>query len=268
MRIFIQGEPGSFSHEAAERLVKDARIVPCATFSAVFDGVAKGAAGVIPIENTLAGSVGENLDLLLERDVFIRGELPLRIAHCLIAPPGVKMSDVRRVHSHPVALDQCREFFRQNPEIEAVAAQDTAGSVRQVVRERSGDAAAIAGAAAAEEYGGHILRKKLEDNPQNFTRFLLIGRGKTAVAGANKTSIAFSTKNVAGALFQALGVFAERGISLSRIASRPVPGRPWEYVFFTDFTRGPDAVAQSALRALEEIAGSMKVLGVYKERQK
>lgn len=266
MRVFIQGEPGSFSHEAAEKLVKGARIVSCPTFAAVFDGVAKGAVGVIPIENTLAGSVGENLDLLLERDVFIRGEMPLRIAHCLIAPAGVKFADVRRVLSHPVALDQCREFFRRNPDIEAVSAYDTAGAVRQVVRERTGDAAAIAGAAAAEEYGGHILRKKLEDNPQNFTRFLLIARSRTAIPGANKTSIAFSTKNVAGALFQALGIFAERGISLSRIASRPVPGRPWEYVFFTDFRRGKDAAAQSALDALEEIAGFVKVLGVYKGR--
>ncbi|MGH9531835.1 MAG: prephenate dehydratase [Terriglobales bacterium] len=266
MRVFIQGEPGSFSHEAAKKMVKGARVVSCATFGAVFDGVAKGGVGVIPIENTLAGSVGENLDLLLEREVFIRAELPLRIALCLIAPAGVKFRDVRRVLSHPVALDQCRDFFRSHPGVEAVPAHDTAAAVRQVVREKMGDTAAIAGAAAAEEYGGRILRKNLEDNQQNFTRFLLIGRSKTVVPGANKTNIAFSTKNVAGALFQALGVFAERGISLSRIASRPVPGRPWEYVFFADFLRGNDEVARAALRSLEEAAGRVKVLGVYKRR--
>lgn len=266
MRIFIQGERGSFSHEAARRMVKGARIVPCATFGAVFDGVAKGAASVIPIENTLAGSVGENLDLLLERDVFVRAELPLRIAHCLIAPAGVKFAGVRRVLSHPVALDQCREFFRRHPRIEAVPAHDTAGAVRQVVKEKMGDAAAIAAQAAAQEYGARILRRNLEDHRQNFTRFLLIGRSRSVAAGANKTSIAFSTKNVAGALFQALGVFAERGISLSRIASRPVRGRPWEYVFFVDFLRGRDAAAQSALQKLQKVAGFVKLLGVYKRR--
>ncbi|MCI0354454.1 MAG: prephenate dehydratase [Acidobacteria bacterium] len=266
MRVFIQGERGSFSHEAAAKLAKGARVVSCATFAGVFDEVAKGAAGVIPIENTLAGSVGENLDLLLERDVFIRAELPLRIAHCLLAPAGVKFADVRRVWSHPVALDQCRKFFRSHPGIEAVPAYDTAGAVRQIVKEGGHDAAAIAGRAAAREYGARILRQNLEDNRQNFTRFLLIGRSRSVTPGANKTSLAFSTKNVAGALFEALGVFAERGISLSRIASRPVRGHPWEYVFFVDFLRGRDAVALDALTKLRKIAGFVKVSGVYQRR--
>ncbi len=268
MRVFLQGEPGSFSHQAAQLLVRGPRVVPCSTFAAVFEGVAKGAAGVVPIENTLAGSVGENLDLLLEREVFIRAELPLRVAHCLIAPAGVRLAEVRRVFSHPVALDQCRMFFRDHPEVEAVPAHDTAGAVRQVVRERMPDAAAIAGAAAAEEYGGRILRRNLEDDRRNYTRFVLLERTRNVERGANKTSIAFSTRNVAGALFEALGVFAERGINLSRIASRPVRGRPFEYVFFVDFLRGRDATAQSALKALEECAGFVKVLGVYKGRQK
>ena len=268
MRVFIQGEPGSFSHEAAQRMVRGVRGVSCSTFAAVFDGVARGGAGVIPVENTLAGSVGEVLDLLLERKVFIHAELPVRIAHCLIAPAGVQFASVRRVLSHPVALDQCRDFFRRHPQIEAIPAHDTAGAVRRVVEEGKQDAAAVAGEEAAKEYGARILRRNLEDNGQNFTRFLRIGRSPTISRGANKTSIAFSTANVAGALFRALGVFAERGISLSRIASRPVRGRPWEYVFFVDFLRGRDAVAQGALRALTEHAGFVKVLGVYKERQK
>ncbi len=181
MRVFIQGEPGSFSHQAAKRMVKDARVVFCATFAAVFDGVARGGAGVVPVENTLAGSVGEVLDLLLERDVYIQAELSLRIAHCLIAPAGVKFAGVRRVLSHPVALAQCRDFFRRHPRIAAVPAHDTAGAVRRVVEERRRDAAAIAGAAAAKEYGARILRRNLEDAPGNFTRFLLIkrkGKGK------------------------------------------------------------------------------------------
>ncbi len=268
MKVFIQGELGSFSHQAARRMVKGARIIPCLTFAAVFDSVARGGAAVIPVENTLAGSVGEVLDLLLEREVFIAGELPLRIVHCLIAPAGAKFAGVRRVLSHPVALDQCRQFFRRNPQLEAVSFSDTAGAVRHIIQERMGDAAAIAGEAAAQEYGARILCRNLEDNRQNFTRFLLIGRSRRVAAGANKTSIAFSTRNVAGALFRALGVFAERGISLSRIESRPVRGRPWKYVFFADFLRGRDAAAQSALRELKQHSGFVKVLGRYRESKK
>ncbi len=265
MRVYIQGELGSFSHQAAQRMVKGARVVPCANFAAVFEGVAKGGAGVIPIENTLAGSVGEVLDLLLERDVFMQAELPLRIAHCLIAPAAVRFAAVRRVWSHPVALEQCREFFRQHPGLEAVPFYDTAGAVRHLVHERTRDAAAIAGQAAAEAYGARILYRNLEDDPKNFTRFLRIGRSRKIARGADKTSLAFSTANVAGALFQALGVFAERGISLSRIASRPVRGKPWEYVFFVDFLRGHDAVARSALRSLSGVTGFVKVLGIYEK---
>ncbi len=267
MKVYIQGELGSFSHQAAQRLVRGARVLPCANFAAVFDGVAKDGAGVIPIENTLAGSVGEVLDLLLERDVFIHAELPLRIAHCLIAPAGVKFGGVRRVLSHPVALEQCREFFREHPGLEAVPFYDTAGAVRHLVQERTREAAAIAGQVAAETYGARILRRSLEDDPKNFTRFLRIGRSRTIARGANKTSIAFSTANVAGALFQALGVFAERGISLSRIASRPARGQPWEYVFFADYLRGNDKDARGALRTLEGVTGFVRVLGVYRERQ-
>lgn len=266
MRVFIQGELVSFSHEAAQCMVRSARVVPCATFVAVFEGVAGGGAGVIPVENTLAGSVGEVLDLLLEREVFIHAELPLRIAHCLIAPAGVKFASVRRVWSHPVALDQCREFFREHPGMEAVSFYDTAGAVRHLVQERMRGAAAIAGRAAAAKYGARILRRNLEDNPKNFTRFLRIVRSRNIARGANKTSIAFSTANVAGALFQALGVFAERGISLSRIESRPVRGKPWEYVFFVDFLRGNDKGARAALRALEGVTSFVKVLGIYKRR--
>ncbi len=268
MRVFIQGELGSFSHEAAQRLVRGARVVPCANFAAVFEGVARGGAGVIPVENTLAGTVGEVLDLLLEREVFIHAELPMRIAHCLIAPAGVKFADVRRVWSHPVALDQCREFFREHPGMEAISFYDTAGAVRHLVQERMRDAAAIAGRAAAAKYGGRILRRNLEDDPKNFTRFLRLSRSRSISRGADKTSIAFSTANAAGALFRALGVFAERGISLSRIASRPVRGQPWEYVFFVDFVRGNDQDARAALRALEGVTSFVKVLGVYRERQK
>jgi prephenate dehydratase len=207
--------------------------------------------------------VAEHFDLLLARDLFIHGEMYLRIRHNLIAPPGVKLGDVRRVYSHPVALDQCRNFFREYPTVQAVPFYDTAGSVRHVVEEKFRDAAAIAAKRAAAEYGGRVLLSGIEDDQQNFTRFLMITKSKNTGKGANKTSIGFALKNVPGVLFKALSVFALRDISLSKIESRPMRGRPWEYVFFVDILRGDDETARNALRHLGEIAEFVKVLGVY-----
>ena len=265
MKVAIQGELGSFSHEAARRMLPRAIVVPCARSAEVFDNVEQGKAhaAVIPIENSLAGSVAEHFDLLLARDVFIHGEMHLRIRHNLIAPPGVKLGDVKRVFSHPVALDQCRNLFRSHPDVQAVPFYDTAGSVRQVVREKLHDAAGIAAKRAAAEYGGRVLLSGIEDDQQNYTRFLLITQSKKIGKGANKTSIAFALKNVPGVLFKALSVFALRDISLSKIESRPMRGRPWEYVFFADILRGDDEAAGNALRHLGEIAELVKVLGVY-----
>ena len=266
MKVAIQGELGSFSHEAAGRMLPKATVVPCARSAEVFDSVESGKvqAAVIPIENSLAGSVAEHFDLLLARDVFIHGEFYLRIRHNLIAPRGVKLADVRRVFSHPVALDQCRNFFRSQPGIQAVPFYDTAGSVRHLVREGLRDAAGIAARRAAAEYGGRILLSGIEDDQRNYTRFLLVSRSKKIGAGGNKTSIAFALKNVPGVLFKALSVFALRDISLSKIESRPMRGRPWEYVFFADILRGDDQAARNALRHLSEIAELLKVLGIYR----
>lgn len=286
IKVAIQGELGSFSHEAAERMLPRCTVVPCARSAEVFDRVANGsaAAAVIPIENSLAGTVAEHADLLVERDVFIQGEFLLRIVHNVIAAPGVKFGALRRAFSHPVALDQCRDFFRRNPKIEAVPFYDTAGSVKHVIAERLPDAAGIAGRHAAREYSGKILQAGIEDDKRNFTRFFLIrklaasssaavSRKKKSVsahgyqrlipAGANKTSIAFKVKNVPGALFKSLSVFALRDISLSKIESRPMRGRPWEYVFYVDFLRGDDEAARNALRHLGEVAEFVKVLGIY-----
>jgi prephenate dehydratase len=286
--VAIQGELGSFSHEAAEAMVPRCRVVPCARSVEVFDAVERGtvSAAVIPIENSLAGTVAEHADLLVERDVFIQGEFFLRIVHNVIAAPGVKLSAVRRVLSHPVALDQCREFFRKNPQIEAAPFYDTAGSVKHVIRRKLPDAAAIAGVHAAQQYSGKILKAGIEDDKRNFTRFFLIRklfirklasasgpkqRGslegpyqRFIPADANKTSIAFKVANVPGALFKSLSVFALRDISLSKIESRPLRGKPWEYVFYVDFLRGDDEAARNALRHLGEVAEFVKVLGVYK----
>lgn len=265
MKVAIQGELGSFSHEAAGHLLPRARIVPCARSAEVFDAVAGGTvqAAVIPIENSLAGSVAEHFDLLLTRDLFIHGELHLRIRHNLIAAPGVKLNAIRRVFSHPVALDQCRNFFRARAGVVSVPFYDTAGSVRHVISEDLRDAAAIAARRAAAQYGGHILLSDIEDDRQNYTRFLLITQSKKISRDSNKTSLAFALKNVPGVLFKALSVFALRDISLSKIESRPLRGHPWEYVFFADILRGDDEAARNALRHLAEIAEFVKVLGIY-----
>ncbi len=274
MKIAIQGELGSFSHEAAETMLPRAQVVPCARSLEVFDRVARTTANdavdgaVIPIENSLAGSVAEHFDLLLSRDVHIVREFRLRIVHNLIALPGTKLGDVRRVFSHPVALDQCRDLFAKNPKLQPVPFYDTAGSVKHIVAEGLRDAAAIASRRAAAVYAGKILKAGIEDDKKNFTRFFLIKRGKPRTARnstdhADKTSLAFSLKNVPGALFKALSVFALRDISLSKIESRPMRGRPWEYVFFVDLLRGDDEASRNALRHLSEVTELVKVLGIY-----
>ncbi len=287
MKVAIQGELGSFSHEAAEQMLPGCTVVPCARSVEAFDRIENGSAeaAVIPIENSLAGTVAEHADLLVARDVFIQAEFPLRIVHNVIAAPGVKLSQVRRILSHPVALDQCRDFFRHHPKIEPVPFYDTAGSVKHVVTNHLKDAAAIAGRHAAREYSGRILQAAIEDDKRNFTRFFLIRKSaagpgvrrrskKPSVSakdyrqmissGANKTSIAYKVKNQPGALFKSLSVFALRDISLSKIESRPMRGRPWEYVFYVDFLRGDDEPARNALRHLGEIAEFVKVLGIYR----
>ncbi|MGC2171314.1 MAG: prephenate dehydratase domain-containing protein [Candidatus Sulfotelmatobacter sp.] len=283
IKVAIQGELGSFSHEAAEHMLPRCLVVPCARSVEVFDHLQRGsvAAAVIPIENSLAGTVAEHADLLLTRDVFIQGEFLLRIVHNLIAAPGVKLGALRQAYSHPVALDQCRDFFRHHPRIAPVPFYDTAGSVKHVVAQRLPDSAGIAGRHAAREYSGRILQAGIEDDKRNFTRFFLIrnlgstaavGQGISASArryrrlippGANKTSIAFKLRNQAGVLFKSLSVFALRDISLSKIESRPMRGRPWEYVFYVDFLRGDDEPARNALHHLSEVAEFVKVLGIY-----
>jgi prephenate dehydratase len=276
-KVAIQGERGSFSHDAAQRMLPRCTVVPCMRSAEVFDRVESGSveAAVIPIENTLAGTVAEHADLLVSRSVFIQGEYLLRIVHNVIAAPGVKLTSLKRVLSHPVALDQCREFFRQHPRIQAEPFYDTAGSVKHIMAEALQDTAGIAGQLAAREYSGKILQAGVEDDNRNFTRFFLIrkltGKGKRSgdyrafiSSGADKTSIAFQVKNLPGALFKSLSVFALRDISLSKIESRPMRGRPWEYVFYVDFLRGDDEPAQNALRHLAEVAEFVKVLGVYR----
>lgn len=265
MKVAIQGELGSFSHAAAKMLLPNSKIIACALSAEVFRRVKSGSvdAAVIPIENSLAGPVIDHYDLLLANNVQIERESRLRIEHTLIAAPGVKLSAVKQVFSHPVALQQCRDFFRAHPEIRPEPFYDTAGSVKHVMAEKLMDTAAIASRNAAEQYGAKVLLKGIEDDKQNFTRFFVIRKQVKTLPGANKTSIVFALKNIPGVLFRALSVFALRDIDLCKIESRPMRGRPWEYVFYVDYMRGHDEAADNALRHLAEVAEFVKVLGVY-----
>lgn len=269
MRIAIQGEAGSFSHEAALQMEPQATILPCSLSAEVFRLLREGGidAAVIPIENSLAGSVLEHFDLLLENDVQIERESLLRIHHNLIAREGVPIAEIRRVFSHPVALAQCRRFFASHPQMEAAPFYDTAGSVKHVVESGSRDAAAIASSAAARVYGGVVLAAGIEDNPENYTRFFLVrpGRGAEPAADARKVSLAFIVENRPGTLVAALEVFARHGANLTKIESRPVPGRPWQYVFYADCQLGGPGDLPPILKDLGEPCSMVKVLGRYSQ---
>lgn len=246
-------------------MVPGCSVVPCARSVEVFDRLESGDVpiAVIPIENTLAGTVTEHADLLVARDVFIQREFRLRIVHNLIAARGVRKQEIRRALSHPVALDQCRDFFGKNPGIKATPFYDTAGAVKHVIESGMRDAAGIASRHAATVYKGRILAAGIEDDKRNFTRFFLLRRKSRILPRSNKTSIAFAVKNVPGSLYKALRVFADRDISLCKIESRPMRGRPWEYVFYTDFMRGDDKLARGALLQLRAVSDMVKVLGIY-----
>lgn len=268
--IAIQGEPGSFSHEATLRLFPDATLLPCAISRLAFDAIVSGQAdaGVLPIENSLAGSVLEHYDLLLQHPVAIQREMNLRIEHNLIVCPGANLSQIRRVLSHPIALAQCNRFFFDHPSIQPTAAYDTAGSVKQIVAQNDPSVAAIAPARAASEYAGEILLRNLEDNPQNYTRFLVVRRLQDATpintpTGVNKASLAFTLPNQPGALVSALQILANLGANLTRLESRPVLGQPWHYVFYADYGFSNPSVADQALAGLAAICPSVKELGRF-----
>jgi prephenate dehydratase len=270
--VGFQGELGAFSQEAVGQFFGDAvQPVPYPRFQEVFRALTAGSvhAAVIPVENTLHGSVHENYDHLLAYDVRIVGETSVRIVHNLIAAPGVRLRQVRRVFSHPVALNQCLDFFASHPELEQVPFYDTAGSVKMIVADNLGDAAAIGSSVAASIYGGHILRRSVEDDRRNFTRFVLLNAKRRLVPSGQpakrwKTSLVFTTRNVPGALFRSLSAFALRDLNLTKIESRPLRGKPWEYLFYVDFLgREEDVPVQNALRHLAELADFLRLLGTY-----
>ena len=271
LKVAIQGDPGSNSHRATEQMLGRVELLPCAISSEVFERlVARDAdAAVLPIENSLHGAVAGHSDLLLEHGVVVVRELSLRIRHALMVVPGVALSEVQRVLSHPVALSQCRRFFAARPRIEAVPFYDTAGAVKHLVETRDRGAAAIAAPQAAEVYGAEILLRDLEDDPLNFTRFFLLTRPEDAGhlrpqgTTINKMSLAFDLPHQPGSLQHALGLLAEQGADLTRIESRPVPGRPWEYIFFVDLRLPSPDTANQVLAALRTVCGFITEVGRY-----
>jgi prephenate dehydratase len=267
--VAIQGEAGSFSHEAAAGVMgPELELLPCRTFDRLFAAVSSGAAeqGVVPIENSLAGSIHENYDLLRAQALHVVGETQVRVRHCLVARPGADRARVRRVASHPVALAQCRRFFAEQAALEAMPAYDTAGSVRELMEGKLDVDAVIASALAAQLYGATVLRPALEDDPENYTRFLLVARQPAPLGEPSKITLTFTLPNSPGALHRALGVFARHDLNLSKIESRPLPGRPWEYVFYADVGGDPAAQARDALEELQPLTRELRVLGWYPTR--
>ncbi len=268
IRAAFQGELGAYSELAAREFFgHDVTVIPKPCFADVFKAVRGGEAdhGVIPIENSLTGSIHDNYDLLLEYDLVITGELKLRIVHNLLATPGTRLEDIRRVYSHPQGLSQCLDFLDGLPGVELVSMYDTAGAARRIKDSGSREEAAVASGQAALDYGLEILRAEIESNHKNFTRFLVISREPGPRAENPKTSVVFSTRNIPGALFKSLSVFALRDIDLYKIESRPIPGSPWVYMFYLDFAGDiRDEVTRRALGHLEEITSFLKVLGSYR----
>jgi prephenate dehydratase len=285
VKIAIQGELGSNSHMAALAMLRDGsaaelEIAACATSAEVFERVVSGKVdgAVLPIENSLHGSVAEHYDLLLAEPVRIARESLLRVRHNLIARPGVAPEDIKRVMSHPVALSQCRRWLAERPWLEVVNFYDTAGSVKFLMEEGLDDTAGIAPELAARQYGAEVLVKGIEDHAENYTRFHLLlrepplkangglaglGPGLGADKGANKASLAFSVVHRPGSLVVALEEFARAGVNLTKIESRPVHGTPWEYVFFVDVRFETAAQIDEALAQVARHCQMLKELGRY-----
>ena len=269
LTVAFQGELGAYSELAAREFFHaDVEVAPRPVFEAVFRAVETGQCqrGIIPIENSLAGSIHQNYDLLLKHRLHIVGEIKLRIVHTLIVNPGVRPGDIRNIYSHPQALAQCDRFIRSLKRVKAVPVYDTAGAVKMIKEENIRDGAAIASAQAAADYSLKVLKSGIESDHRNYTRFLILSRKKAPRSLHARTTVVFATRNVAGALFKSLSVFALRDINLLKIESRPIQGRPWEYFFYLDFEgHADDPPCRKALDHLREIATSLRILGSYEK---
>jgi prephenate dehydratase len=260
------GRIGTFSHKACLQYFGDAaEAVPLPTFQSIFEAIKAGGIdyGIVPLENSLSGSIHENYDLLREYDLRIIGEVTIRIMQNLLAKPGTELSDIRRVLSHPQGIEQCRQFLSQHP-WELVAVSDTAGAAERVSVSQDAGAAAIAGLITAKIYGLAVIAEGIETNPRNYTRFVVVGREPIENRLASKTSLILSAKNEPGALFSILQVFAEQKINMIKLESRPIPGEPWRYMFYIDIETDLESEALAAVRAaLVEKSEYLKVLGCY-----
>ncbi len=265
--VAFQGEPGAYSEAAALAFFgPQAQTCPRATFEEIFTAVERGECthAMVPIENSVAGSIHRNYDLLLEHSLHIVGEYFLRVQHCLIALPGARLGEIRTVISHPQALAQCRHYLRGLSDVRTEAVFDTAGSVRMVREQGDPTVAAIAARRAAEVHGMTVLAEGIEDNPANYTRFLVLAGEPVTPKPPAKTSIVFALRNVPGALFRALSAFALRDIDLTKIESRPRIGHPWEYLFYLDFAgHSEEEVSRRALDHLQEMTLFFRLLGSY-----
>jgi arogenate/prephenate dehydratase len=266
MLIAFQGEPGAYSEAAALKYSPGTSVLPCPSFEEVFAAVAEGRAthGILPMENSIGGSIHRNYDLLVEHLLPIVGEVELRVDHCLLARPGTAIEDVRVVYSHPQALAQVEKALSQMRGVEVVAVYDTAGAAKMVRDGERHDAAAVASRRAAEVFGLAVLRESMQDFADNITRFCVIAKEAADIPGANKTSIVFALHSKPGALFKALAGFALRDINLTKLESRPLRGRPWEYAFYVDVeVPHTHPGCQRALADLGEFSHWVRVLGSY-----
>ncbi|HEX9236806.1 MAG TPA: prephenate dehydratase [Actinomycetota bacterium] len=265
VRVGYQGEPGAFSEQAAGLLFPQVQAVPHRTFRAIFDAVAEGSVdyGLVPLENSQAGSINETYDLLARGALHIVGEVLLQVDHALLAPPGTLLEDVRRVLSHPQALAQCDEFLA-DLDVEIVPVYDTAGAARQVAEAGGPGEAAVASRQAAELYGLDVLAEAIQTHPDNLTRFAAIGADPTPLGPPDRTSIVFELADRPGALYRCLGPFAERGVNLSKLESRPVGATPWQYRFYLDLDAGAeDGAVKEALEQMRQEMLRLQILGSY-----
>ena len=266
MKVAFQGERGAYSESAVYQFFgASAEVKPCRDFKGVFESVAKQETlfGVVPVENSLEGSVNQTYDLFLKYDLKVCGEVIVKIEHCLIANQSTSLEAVKAVYSHPQALAQCRSFLEQLGR-ELIPTYDTAGSVKMLKEKGLKDAAAVASERAAELYGMKILARDIADNKENYTRFFVLAKEDAAVSGKDKTSIIFGAAHAPGSLYHALGEFAKRSINLTKIESRPTKQTPWEYNFYLDFEGHRSEVrCAEALKALEKYTAFIKILGSY-----
>ena len=266
MKVAFQGEKGAYSETAVYTFFgASAEVQPCRDFKDVFESVEKQETlfGVVPIENSLEGSVNQTYDLFLKYDLKVCGEVVVKIEHCLIANPNTKLEAVKAVYSHPQALAQCRNFLERSG-WELIPTYDTAGSVKMLKEKGFKNAAAVASERAAELYDMKILARGIADNPENYTRFFVLAKEDAPKTGKDKTSIIFAAAHKPGALYNALGEFAKRGINLTKIESRPTKKTAWEYNFYLDFEgHRTEPRCTEVLEALGKYAAFVKILGSY-----